>query len=633
MMDKFTDILKKYWKYTSFYPEQARIIESIVAKRDTLGIMPTGGGKSITFQVPALASEGVCLVISPLIALMNDQVDRLLSLDIKAKALHSGMTYQEIMTTLDNAVYGAYKFLYVSPERLNTEVFLAKIPQMKVSFITVDEAHCISQWGYDFRPSYLQIANLRKYFPDCPVLALTATATPEVIDDIQHQLQFREKNVIQGKFTRDNLVFFVRYSESKITDLVKVVRSIRGSGIVYVRNRKKTREIAEHLLRNSIPADYYHAGLTYENRMLKQTAWTKGENRIMIATNAFGMGIDKANVRFVIHMDIPDSPEAYIQEAGRAGRDGKKAFAVLLVNNYDKATASKRLTANFPEISEIKRVYSAMCNYLQIPLGGGKGIAFDFNLFEFASTFKLNTLIAFNALKLIEKQGYIELTDELNNPSRILFTLNRDDLYKFQIENQKFDGFIKLLLRSYTGLFADYTKIDEDILAKRANIARDLVYQYLIKLSQMKVISYIPTRKTPLVIFIEERLDEKTLHISHEFIADRQKRYKARLDAMLEFAYSDSECRNNLLLKYFGQPVNKPCGACDICKSRLDNETTPERIRQLKEQVIDLLEKNPAYFGELQMNLEIKEESLNQIIHFLSEDEKIKYLPDGRLSL
>jgi ATP-dependent DNA helicase RecQ len=632
-MDKYLEILKKYWKYDSFHPVQEQIIMSLTAGKDTLGIMPTGGGKSLTFQVPALAMDGVCLVISPLIALMNDQVDRLKSMDIKAKALHSGMSYPEIITALDNAVYGAYKFLYISPERLATEVFQAKIPHMPVSFITVDEAHCISQWGYDFRPSYLQISNLRKTFPDLPILALTATATPEVIDDIQIQLKFREKNVIRAKLTRENLIYYVRYTDSKISDLSKVVKSIKGPGIIYLRNRKKTREIAEQLQRNSVSADFYHAGLSFENREEKQTRWTKGNIRIMVATNAFGMGIDKANVRFVIHLDIPDSPEAYIQEAGRAGRDGKKSFAVLLVNNYDKSTALKRLASNFPDIPEIKRTYSAMCNYLQIPIGSGKGIAYDFNLFDFASAFKLNALIAFNALKLIEKQGYIELTDEMNNPSRILFTLNRDDLYKFQIENRKFDGFIKLLLRSYTGLFADYTRIDEAMLAKRANIPNDLVYQYLVKLSQMKAISYIPAKKTPLLIFTEERLDDKSLHISHEFISERKNRYKTRIDAMLHYAFNDTECRSNLILKYFGEPSGNPCGSCDICKARLDNESTPERIDQLKIEAYELLKDNPAYLGELQLSLEIKEDTLQAVIRGLLEEEKVFYLKDGRLSL
>lgn len=632
-MDEYLKILKKYWGFSSFRPVQADIVESVAQGKDTLGIMPTGGGKSITFQVPALKNEGVCIVVSPLIALMNDQVEKLNSLGIKAIALHSGLTYPEIITKIDNAVYGAYKFLYISPERIGTDVFQAKLPQLPVSLIVVDEAHCISQWGYDFRPSYLQIAKLREYFPETPLMALTATATPEVIDDIQEKLRFKKKNVIEGEFTRKNLVFFVRKTDSKLADLVKVVRSIRGPGIVYLRNRKKTKEVAEHLARNKIKADFYHAGLSYEIRNLKQESWTKNQVRIMVATNAFGMGIDKPDVRFVVHIDLPDSPEAYIQEAGRAGRDEKKAFAVLLVNNYDKTSAAQKLAVSFPEIKEIKRIYGAMANYLQIPIGSGKGIAYDFNLFDFATSYKLNSVIAYNALKFLEKHGYIELTDEINNPSRILFTLNRDDLYKFQIQNQKFDGFIKLLLRSYTGLFSDYTKIDEDLIAKRANIKRDLVYQYLVKLGQMKVISYIPSRKTPLIVMTEERLDEKSIHISYEFYNQRKEHFKKRLDGMLEYAFSENDCRNNLILKYFGKPTGTPCGLCDICKSRLEDDNSPERMLQIKTDMISLLRENPMYLGEIQLALEKKEAVINTLAEELLREEKIRYMEDGRVAL
>ncbi len=632
-MDEYLQILNKYWGFSTFRPIQSDIILSVAKGKDTLGIMPTGGGKSITFQVPAMNMEGVCIVISPLIALMNDQVEKLISLGIKAAALHSGLTYHEIVTKIDNAIYGAYKFLYISPERLASDLFQAKLPHLPVSFITVDEAHCISQWGYDFRPSYLQIAKLKKYFPESPLLALTATATPEVIEDIQEKLLFKEKNVIEGDFTRKNLTFFVRKTDSKLVDLVKVVKNIRGSGIVYLRNRKKTKEVAENLVRNGIKADFYHAGLSYEIRNLKQESWTKNQTRIMVATNAFGMGIDKPDVRFVVHMDMPDSPEAYIQEAGRAGRDEKKAFAVLLVNNYDKTSAAQKLAVSFPEIKEIKRIYGAMANYLQVPLGSGKGIAFDFNLYDFANTFKLNSVIAYNALKFLEKHGYIELTDEINNPSRILFILNRDDLYKFQIQNQKFDGFIKLLLRSYTGLFSDYTKIDEDLIAKRANIKRDLVYQYLVKLGQMKAISYIPSRKTPLLIMTEERLDEKSIHISYEFYNDRKKRFKKRLDGMLQYAFSENDCRNNLILSYFGKPKGTPCGACDICKSRLEDDNSPERLAQTKSDILTLLVEDPMYLGEIQLALDKKEALINTIIEELLKDEVVYYLEDGRVAL
>jgi ATP-dependent DNA helicase RecQ len=632
-MEKYLEILKKYWGFTAFRQVQSEIIESIGEGRDTLGLMPTGGGKSITFQVPALLGEGVCLVISPLIALMTDQVRKLRSLGIKSFAIHSGLSYHEIMIALENAVHGAYKILYVSPERLRTDIFRAKVQQMPVSFITVDEAHCISQWGYDFRPSYLDIIKLRALLPHVPILALTATATPEVVNDIQDKLAFREKNVIQADFTRKNLVYFVRITDSKIIDLVNITRSMKGSGIVYLRSRKKTREIAEHLQHEGVAADFYHAGLTYENRILKQEAWSTGKIRVIVATNAFGMGIDKSDVRFVIHIDMPDSPEAYFQEAGRAGRDGKKAFAVLLTNNYDKGIIAQRLTTSFPEIVEIKRVYSAMANFLQVPIGGGKGVAYDFNLYDFAAAYKLKTQVAYNALKLLEKTGYIELTDELNNPSRIIFLLNRDDLYKFQIENHKFDGFIKLILRSYSGVFSDYTVIDEELLGKRANISRDLVYQYLIILSQTKVINYIPSRKTPLLFFTEERLDEKSLYISYEFYSERRRRFEQRLNAMLEYAFNTDECRNNLLLKYFGQPVTKSCGHCDICKNNDSSAVDNQTIEKLADEIVKSMQNQSLSLGELSKSLSIKEESLNRAVRYLLDTEIILYLDDGRLGL
>lgn len=632
-MERQLEILKKYWGYDSFRGMQYEIIHSIDQGRDTLGLMPTGGGKSITFQVPAMMKEGMCIVISPLIALMNDQVEKLKQIEIKAHAIHSGMSFQEISVVLDNAVYGAYKMLYVSPERISTDVFRMKVQQMKISFITVDEAHCISQWGYDFRPSYLKIADLRKLLPGVPVLALTATATPEVVKDIQDKLLFAEHNSIQDDITRENMVYYVRRSESKLADLAKVVQSIKGSGIVYMRSRRKTKEVAEELQRTGIDADFYHAGLTYENRILQQEKWARGETRIMVATNAFGMGIDKADVRFVVHMDLPDSPEAYFQEAGRAGRDEKKAFAVLLANNYDNTIARQRLATSFPEISEIKRIYNLLGSYLQIPLGGGKGVAYDFRINDFSKAYKLNSLLTFSALKAIEKEGYIELTDEVNNTSRIHFLLSRDDLYKFQIKNRKFDGFIKLLLRSYTGLFSDYSKIDEEILSRRANISRDLVYQYLTALSKVKVISYIPARKSPMVIYTEERLDEKSLHFSYESYRERKERYEYRMNAMLEYALSTDECRNNFLLKYFGQSPGKPCGQCDVCKSRLEDETTPERIEQIKNDLLELLKQNPQYLGELQDALEVKEKTVDSIIRILLDEEKVYYLEDGRLSI
>jgi ATP-dependent DNA helicase RecQ len=632
-MEKYLEILKKYWGFTSFRQAQADIIKSIADGHDTLGLMPTSGGKSITFQVPAMLKDGVCLVISPLIALMTDQVEKLKSLGIKAFAIHSGLSYPEISIALDNAVYGAYKILYISPERLTTDIFREKVRNMPISFITVDEAHCISQWGYDFRPSYLEIIKLRSLVPSVPVLALTATATVRVAEDIQDKLAFKKRNVIQTDFTRKNLVYFVRKSDSKITDLIKVSRKMKGSGIIYLRSRKKTREIAEHLQREGMDADYYHAGLSYESRSLKQEKWSKGKTRIMVATNAFGMGIDKSDVRFVIHMDLPDSPEAYFQEAGRAGRDDKKAFAVLLVNNYDKRVAAQRLASTFPEISIIKSTYSAVAGFLKVPVGSGKGIAYDFNLYDFANTYKLSVTVAYNSLKMLEKHGYIVVTDELNNPSRVHFLIGRDDLYRFQIENQKFDGFIKLLLRSYTGVFSDYTVIDEEVLSKRANIPRDMVYQYLIKLAQLKVINYIPPKKTPLLIFIEERLDEKSLHISYEFYTERRNSFEQRLNAMLGYAYNTTDCRNNQLLNYFGQSIGEPCGQCDICRDKDPAGPDDQSIENIAIEITNCLKDQILSLNDLANRLQVKEDTLAQAVRYLLDKEKIAYAEDGRLSL
>lgn len=632
-MNRPAEILKKYWGYDSFRGVQEDVINAVLDGRDTLALMPTGGGKSITFQVPALMREGVCLVISPLIALMNDQVNRLKQLGIKTRAIHSGLSYHEVQIALENTVHGAYKLVYLSPERLTTPGFREKFRQMKVSFLAVDEAHCISQWGYDFRPSYLHIAEIRELQPEVPVLALTATATRRVAADIREQLKFQNEKVIQAPYTRENLVYFVRRSESKTADLVKVVENIRGSGIVYMRSRKKTREVAEQLRREGANADFYHAGLGYDDRRMRQDKWTQGLTRIMVATNAFGMGIDKPDVRFVVHIDLPDSPEAYFQEAGRAGRDGKKAWAVLMVNSRDKAIAAQRMAVTFPEIKEVKRVYSAMANYLQVPYGSGKGIAYDFNLYEFATAYKLNAVMAFNALKLLEKHGYIELTDELNNPSRVHFLMGRDDLYKFQIRNSSFDGFIKLLLRSYTGLFSDYSVIDEEVLAKRANISRDLVYKYLLALSKSRVISYIPARKSPMLVFTEERLEESMVMLSYEYIEERKKRYEDRLNALMHYAFADSECRNNLLLEYFGEEPGKPCGHCDICRSRLEDEDSPERKEAIRSELIRILKVDPQYLGELQLTLEIREDTLGGIVEDMLAEEKIFYMSDGRLAI
>ena len=509
-IEPYRQILTKYWGYTAFKPLQEEIIISVAEGRDTLGLMPTGGGKSLTFQVPALAHEGICLVITPLIALMKDQVNRLNSLEIKSIAIHSGMSGEEIDNAFENAIYGNYKFLYVSPERISTKIFQVKAARLNLSLVAIDEAHCISQWGYDFRPSYLKIALLREYISEkVPFLALTASATKEVIEDIMKKLAFREKNVLRTSFDRKNISYLVRKVEDKGTYLIKTVTKASGSGIVYVRSRKRCKDVAELLVANGVSADFYHAGLPDELRDKKQASWSTGETRVIIATNAFGMGIDKSEVRFVIHWDIPDSVENYFQESGRAGRDNKPAFAVLLYSPADKSRLADTLRKKFPPIEKIKDTYVALCNFLLVPLGSGKDNVFDFNMSEFVSKYRLPVIETYNSLQFLQREGYMEFTEEINNPSRVHFIVSRDDLYKFQVANESFDGFIKLLLRSYTGMFSEFVPVNEEELSRKSAATRDTIYQYLVKLSSHNIIRYIPGKKTALVIFTEERLVRK----------------------------------------------------------------------------------------------------------------------------
>ncbi len=631
-MKTYQEILKKYWGFPSFRDIQADIIHSIGEGKDTLGLMPTGGGKSLTFQVPALAKEGLCIVISPLIALMNDQVEKLRSLGIKAFALNSGLNKTQMNIAIENAVHGAYKLLYVSPERISNEIFKEKIKHANVSFITVDEAHCISQWGYDFRPSYLKITELRKLLPDAPILALTATATKDVVKDIQNKLQFEQENVIKTSFNRENLVYYVKRSDSKLQDLLKIAVSIKGSGIVYLRSRKKTAEVSAFLNNKNIVADFYHAGLSYEDRLDKQWQWLEGKIRIIVATNAFGMGIDKPDVRFVVHLSLPDSLEEYFQEAGRAGRDKKKSFAVLLVNSSDKATANASIERAFPPIPKIKAIYDKLGNFLQVPLESGKGMAYDFNLNDFAKFGKYYPVIAYNALKMVEKHGYIELTDEVNNRSRVFFIVGRDDLYRFQVENKAFDGFIKLILRSYTGLFSDYVRIDEDFLSKKANISRDTVYQYLVNLDKRKIISYIPSKKTPLIIYNEERLDLKSLYISTEFYNERKEKHIEKIEAMLNYAFREGTCRNHIFLEYFGQKPIGPCGQCDVCKSAdSSNPALPNTV--LKEKIMELLSQQNLTLDIIHTKINSKEEEINNIIDALLKSGEIVYISPHILAI
>ncbi len=629
-MADYHDILEKVWGFRQFRPLQEEIIKSVLEGRDTLALMPTGGGKSITFQVPALVMEGICLVITPLIALMKDQVEKLHKLEIKAQAIFSGMTWDEIDVALNNCIYGNYKFLYIAPERIGSDLFRARFQNMPVNMITVDEAHCISKWGYDFRPSYLKIAELRKVFPEVPVLALTATATPVVAEDIQEKLLFGSKHILRQSFERKNLTYMVKQSEYKQKDLLELIKKTDGSGIVYVRSRKKCKDLAVFLKQHDISADYYHAGLKHEVRTLRQESWTQSRTRIMIATNAFGMGIDKADVRLIVHMDIPDSVEAYFQEAGRGGRDGMPAKAILLYESADKKVADQRIAANFPEIETIKKVYQAVGNYCRVAIGSGKGIAYDFDLTDFAGQYRFNPYIAFSSLKILEKEGYLELTDEMNNPSRIKFLLTRDDLYKFQVANARFDAFIKLLLRSYTGIFTDYAAIDELMLAKRAGVEVDIVFQYLNKLNSLKVITYIPQRKTPLLIFNEERLDDKTLYISKENYRDRKKRFEENLEAIQRYAGA-SKCRSQFLLGYFGEKNAEPCGQCDVCMRKSEKELKEEEFELMQEEIESITRMGPIALDELINKIPFNKDKLIHTIQWLLDNGYLKYNAENQL--
>jgi ATP-dependent DNA helicase RecQ len=623
-MSDYHDTLRKYWGYNSFRPLQEEIIRSVLAGKDTLGLMPTGGGKSLTFQVPAMTLPGLCLVITPLIALMKDQVENLKKLQIKAVAVHSGCSRDEIEIALNNCLYGGYKFLYVSPERLSSEIFRIRFQEMPVNLITIDEAHCISQWGYDFRPSYLKIAELRPYHAQVPFLALTATATRPVIDDIQQKLQFRAKNLLKTSFRRENLIYAVKNTENKDRDVVDMVKKLKGSGIVYVRSRRKSIEVARILSREGIAAAYYNAGLEHPARNEVQQSWTVGKTRVIVATNAFGMGIDKADVRFVIHLDLPDSPEAYFQEAGRAGRDGKKSFAILLSSASDSLVIRQRILSNFPDIPTIKNTYSALGNYLQIPVGGGKGFSFDFNLNEFARTYRLSPFTSFSSLKILEMEGYIELTEEINNPSRIKFLLNRDDLYRFQVSNSPFDAFIKLLLRSYTGIFTEYTAIDEILLAKRANVDHEVVIQYLNKLVMLGVISYIPQKRSPMVIFFEERLDEKSLFISRENYQTRRDRYTDRSNAMLHYAMANDKCRSQALLEYFGEYGSTACGECDVCRVKKESVLRQEEFNLIRDEILAVLSLEPLTPEQLFDRVAVHRDKTIEVLQWLLDNDELK---------
>lgn len=621
-MQKYLDILKQYWGYDQFRPLQGDIIQSISAGRDTLGLMPTGGGKSLTFQVPALAMEGICIVVTPLIALMKDQVENLKKRGIAAVAIYSGMSHNNIMLTLDNAVFEAYKFLYVSPERLATPIFMEKIVQARVCMIAVDESHCISQWGYDFRPSYLRIADIRLLLPDAPVLALTATATPEVVEDIQKQLHFREPNVFRKSFHRPNLVYVVRTVENKEENLLKILHNVPGTSVVYVRNRKKTKEVSDFLNENGIAAENFHAGLTNDSKDGRQARWMSGETRVIVSTNAFGMGIDKSQVRTVVHMDLPDTLEAYFQEAGRAGRDEQKAYAVLLYNNGDAVKMRKRVADNFPGKEMIVKVYECLGNYFQVGVGSGLDKVFAFDIGDFCTRFKLPILITYSSLKLLQQAGYIELTDEQDSSSRLIFIANKDDLYKTK-QTPDQDQLIHILLRSYTGLFTDMASISEETIAQRLKWTRDKVYEQLIGLARERIIQYIPRKKTPFLTFVRERELTERVVLGKDAYDDRRDRYITRVKSVLDYARSEDVCRSRILLSYFGETDTKPCGKCDICLRQKETEVTNEDFSVIRTGILQVLATETLSANTLVTKIKFKEKKVLQVIRFMIDNGQI----------
>lgn len=623
-MTDYRKILKQYWGYDNFRGIQEDIIRSIGEGRDTLGLMPTGGGKSITFQVPTLAQEGLCLVITPLIALMKDQVRNLRERGIKATAIYSGMTREEIVIALENCIFGNYKFLYVSPERLDTEIFQIKLRSMHVSLITVDESHCISQWGYDFRPAYLKIAEIRQLLPGVPVIALTATATPEVVSDIQQRLQFRQENVFRMSFERKNLAYVVRHTEDKESELLHILQHVDGSGIVYTRNRKKTKEISLFLNRNHITATFYHAGLNDETKDSRQKAWLKGEFRVMVATNAFGMGIDKPDVRVVIHADVPDSPEAYFQEAGRAGRDGMKAYAVLLFCARDKITLKQRVSDTFPEKSYIRKIYEDINFYYQMAMGDGRGCTFAFNIDEFCRNFKHFPVQTDSALKILTRAGYLEYTNEQDNASRIMFTITKEELYRIREQSEDTEKLLRILLRSYTGLFTDYAYISEDNLSTRSGLSKQQIYETLLSLSRQHILHYIPAKKTPYIIYTRERQETERVYLSKEVYEDRKESYVQRINAMIEYAESENRCRSRMLLRYFGEKNEHNCGQCDVCLQQHQSGLKSGEFEAISQQLQALLKENPLSLQEIKDKMQVPENHLMKVVSYLVSEEIIR---------
>jgi len=624
--ENIRELLIKYWGYSSFREKQEEIILSVLEdKEDTLALLPTGGGKSICFQIPALAQEGICLVISPLIALMQDQVSNLQKRGIKAIAITSALSKREIDIGLDNAAYGDFKFLYVSPERLETELFQARLKKMKVNLIAVDEAHCISQWGYDFRPAYLKIAQLRELLPEVPILALTATATPKVVDDIQEKLLFKKKNLIQKSFERDNLAYVVLYDEAQQRRMLKVIDGVRGSGIIYVNRRKKAKEVAQFLRNHNISADFYHAGLNHEQRRERQDQWIKNKTQIIVATNAFGMGIDKPNVRFVIHLDLPESLEAYFQEAGRAGRDGKKSYAVLIMSPPMAVNLKQQVEQSFPPKELIKTTYLALSNFFQIPIYGGENQSFDFDIVVFSNQYNFKVFDTYNCLHFLEKEGYLSLSENFAMPSRIHISLNKEELYKFQVANKMYDNFIKTTLRTYGGLFEDYVTIKESQLATNLKMKQSQVIDTLNRLHKLEVLSYEKQNSMPRLTFMRPRPDQNALHISKENYQERQAISIQQMKAVLNYAESKHKCRSQMLLSYFGENNHHRCGICDVCLERNKLDLSEQDFNEIEKQLKLILKDSAATVEEMVAQVKgYRTDKVIKVLDFLLDQSIVK---------
>lgn len=628
---KYRSILKQYWGYDDFRGIQREIIESIGAGHDTLGLMPTGGGKSITFQVPAMAAKGLCIVVTPLIALMKDQVANLRSRGIKAAAIYSGMKNSEVIIALENCIFGDYKFLYISPERISSEIFLKKIQKTDVSLITVDEAHCISQWGHDFRPAYRRISDLRALFPDVPVLALTATATEEVAADIQQRLSFRNGKSFRMSFERKNLVYVVRRTENKPQELLHILNRIEGSAIVYALNRKRTKEVADFLIANGIATEYYHAGLSAESKDKKEELWKSGKSRVMVATNAFGMGIDKPDVRLVVHVDLPNSIESYFQEAGRAGRDGERAYAVTLYSRIDSTVVKRRINDNYPQKLFIRDVYDNLCYYYSMALGDGLDCTFEFSLTDLCRKYHLPILPTDSALRILTRMGYVEYVEEMEYASRLRFIIERDELYRINNLPQEYETLINALLRNYSALFTDYVFIDERYLSRVTKLTRHRMYEILVSLSQKRIIDYSPSKKCPIVTFSRQRVLGEELRFATEVYDERKKAFEERINSILGYATIDSRCRSAVLLEYFNEKNSHTCGLCDVCIAR-QGGSSADGIDDDVATILALLADGKEHAPDEFQRLALTRKRLQVALRMLCDEEKISII-DGKVIL